>query len=274
MRDARGAVLLSLIGLLSVSAVPAVESEAFEARGLSIPFRTVEVAASADGVVSELSFERGELVEKGQVLARLDFSVQLASLKVAEARAARRSPIEKARVELEYARRRLKQFDEMHAQDVVSTSDFDEVRRLFALASVALQEANENQRVAELEARQARARWEQSVIRSPITGFVSMRGISVGELASRTGKSVICTLVALDPLIIQTHLPLARRGQVRPGQQVEIRFGGGLGSSTGTVTLVDRVVDPASDTFEVRVSVPNPEGRIPSGLSCEMTFRP
>jgi hypothetical protein len=41
---------------------------------------------------------------------------------------------------------------------------------------------------------------------------------------------------------------------------------------TATVTVVDRVVDAASDTFGVRLLLPNPDYRIPGGVRCEIRF--
>jgi hypothetical protein len=38
------------------------------------------------------------------------------------------------------------------------------------------------------------------------------------------------------------------------------------------VTLMDRVIDPASGTFGVRLELPNPDYAIPSGLHCRVRF--
>jgi multidrug efflux pump subunit AcrA (membrane-fusion protein) len=38
------------------------------------------------------------------------------------------------------------------------------------------------------------------------------------------------------------------------------------------VVRIDRVIDPASGTFAVRMELPNPEHAIPSGLHCQVRF--
>ena len=38
----------------------------------------------------------------------------------------------------------------------------------------------------------------------------------------------------------------------------------------GTVSLVDPVIDPASNTFRARLELPNPDGKVPAGLRCKL----
>ena len=44
------------------------------------------------------------------------------------------------------------------------------------------------------------------------------------------------------------------------------------GKHTATVTIVDRVIDSASNTFGVRLELPNAERQLPSGLRCLVRF--
>ena len=44
------------------------------------------------------------------------------------------------------------------------------------------------------------------------------------------------------------------------------------GSYRSTVAIVDRIIDPASGTFGVRLELPNPDYRLPSGLKCTVRF--
>jgi hypothetical protein len=39
-----------------------------------------------------------------------------------------------------------------------------------------------------------------------------------------------------------------------------------------TVSVVDRVFDPASGTFGVRLLLPNPDNLLPGGQRCKVTF--
>jgi hypothetical protein len=44
------------------------------------------------------------------------------------------------------------------------------------------------------------------------------------------------------------------------------------GEQTATVTIVDKVIDPASSTFGVRLELPNGDQQMPSGLKCLVRF--
>jgi multidrug efflux pump subunit AcrA (membrane-fusion protein) len=43
---------------------------------------------------------------------------------------------------------------------------------------------------------------------------------------------------------------------------------------TARVTMVDKVIDPASNTFRVQLSLPNPDLSLPAGLRCKADFGP
>jgi multidrug efflux pump subunit AcrA (membrane-fusion protein) len=46
------------------------------------------------------------------------------------------------------------------------------------------------------------------------------------------------------------------------------------GSVAARVVVVDPVIDAASNTFGVRLLLPNPDTRIPAGIRCGVTWQP
>jgi hypothetical protein len=77
----------------------------------------------------------------------------------------------------------------------------------------------------------------------------------------------------LDPLHIEVIVPVEQLGQVRPGMRAKV-WAEAVGDDTweATVSRVDRVADVASGTYGVRLSLPNPDYRIPAGLRCQMSW--
>ena len=57
----------------------------------------------------------------------------------------------------------------------------------------------------------------------------------------------------------------ARKAAVRPEEPI-----GGI--YTATTTVVDQVLDAASNTFGVRLALPNPGLRLPAGIRCKVSF--
>jgi hypothetical protein len=91
------------------------------------------------------------------------------------------------------------------------------------------------------------------------------------------GESVkdkpILRLAEIDPLRVEVFVPVASFGAIAPGQTATIRpEAPGEGDFTATVSIVDRVADAASGTFRVRLTLPNKDYRLPSGLKCRVAF--
>ena len=68
-------------------------------------------------------------------------------------------------------------------------------------------------------------------------------------------------------------MPASQFGQVKAGSQVSVSTDlPGLKDLRANVTLIDRVIDAGSNTFRVRLALPNPGRKIPAGLRCKADF--
>jgi hypothetical protein len=104
-------------------------------------------------------------------------------------------------------------------------------------------------------------------IRSPVDGVIVDRFHNVGDIVH---SERVFRLLRLDPLHVELVIPVVGFGNFRDGDQRQIRIPHLREVHTVRVINVDRVVDPGSNTFRVRLALPNPGLRIPSGLRCEM----
>ena len=101
-----------------------------------------------------------------------------------------------------------------------------------------------------------------------ISGVVVERFMSPGEYVD---QKPVLRLAAVDPLRVDVLVPAAAFGQVeigRPGSVVPELIN--RTPQTATVKTVDRVIDAASNTFRVRLELPNPNGALPAGLRCKV----
>jgi hypothetical protein len=96
------------------------------------------------------------------------------------------------------------------------------------------------------------------------------RLLSPGESA---GASPILRLARLDPLRVEAFLPVDLLGKITPGMSARVMPEVG-GAHAATVAVADRVADPASATFGVRLELPNPGYRLPAGIRCRVRFSP
>lgn len=236
--------------------------------GLIEPFEVVEIGAPAEGIVAMVEVERSSRVEKGQTLVRLETSVERAALEKAEAMAAVEGEIGLQRTQLAFAKRA---YERVRAVSAVSSQDKDQAATNIDLTEFRLQKAKERQAQAELEVKKARVQLARRIIQSPISGVVVERYVSPGEYVN---NQPLLQVAQLDPLRVEVIAPAQMFGKITPGMTATIlpelpQYG----EQTASVILVDRVIDPASSTFGVRLELPNAEQEIPSGLKCLVRFK-
>jgi len=105
---------------------------------------------------------------------------------------------------------------------------------------------------------------------SPISGVVVARNRVAGEFVE---DQSILRLAQLNPLKVEVIAPVEMFGSITEGMLVEVvPEHSDKGPQFATVTMVDRMIDPASGTFDVRAELPNPDLAIPSGLRCTAQF--
>jgi len=86
-------------------------------------------------------------------------------------------------------------------------------------------------------------------------------------------QTSIVTIAEMDPLRVETYLPVSRFGQVKVGDMAEVMPDSPVGGSyQAKVTVVDPVLDAASNTIGVRLELPNPELKLPAGIHCQVRF--
>jgi membrane fusion protein, multidrug efflux system len=212
--------------------------------GMIEPFLEVKISSQVPGILDELLVERGDLVKKGQVVAKLRSGVE-------------RANVELARAQVEFSKRKLERNKELFAQEHISAHEKDEIETEIKKGEAQLQEATE--------------RLEMRMIRSTVDGVVVKRDLAAGEYVGDKGP--IMTVAQINPLNVEVVVPVRRYGSISRGMAAEVRPEAPVGGVyTGTVVIVDRVIDAASGTFGVRVQLPNPNLTLPAGLKCKVRF--
>jgi len=236
------------------------------------PNTVVDLASAVEGIVESVAVTRGDLVELDQVLVRLDAGVERAAVDYARARAEASAQVRAGEANASFAQRRAGRLGALYEQKVVSSDQMDEAATQTRLTRAQAEQAAENQRLAQLELRTAQETLARHIIRSPIRGVVVQDYLSPGESVK---DKPILRLAEIDPLRVEVIVPVAYFGAIVPGQPATVRPEAPReGSFAAKVTIVDRVADAASGTFRVRLSLPNADYGLPSGLKCRVQFGP
>ena len=126
------------------------------------------------------------------------------------------------------------------------------------------------------------ARITQLTLMAPMDGVVTSRSGQVGETAM--AGSPLLTIANLDEVTLVIYIPENRIGQVRLGQEVEVRvdsfpervFTGHVASIAGEAEFTPRNVQTQEErvnlVFAVKVSIPNPDGALKPGMPADATI--
>lgn len=234
------------------------------------PSRDVQIGSPSAGVIAEVLVQRGEVVEKNQVLAKLQSDVERAALAVAQERAAQVGEEAVANSSRNLAARELERANELFGQQYVSRTYLDKQRAEAQAASGRTTQAIENRRLARRQLQLAMTQLEQRTIRAPFSGVVVERFLAAGEFVD---QKPVLRLAAVDPLRVDVLVPAALFGSIQIAQSAKV-FPEMVGAAarTATVKTVDRMIDAASNTFRVRLELPNEDQSLPAGLRCGLTF--
>jgi RND family efflux transporter MFP subunit len=232
------------------------------------PHEIVQVGSPSPGVIDRILVERGDLVQRGQPIVQLNASLERAALAVARERAAHVGEATVALTSQDLAQRELQRSSELYEQNFVSKTYLDKQRAEAQVAGGRTDQARERRKLADRELDFAAAQLAQRTIRAPIAGVVVERFLSPGEYVE---QKPVLRIAAIDPLRVDVLVPAAAFGQLEPGMKASVvpeLFNRSL--RVATVRTVDRVIDAASNTFRVRLELPNPNGSLPAGLRCKV----
>ncbi len=250
------------------------------ASGYVIARRRATVAAQITGQVVEVRVEEGQVVTKGQLLARLDDSLVRADLGGAKARVeAAAASIGGLESDLGDARRIYDRTRQLAAKEFASNADLTRNQTRVASLSAQLAQARaqlDSARNAKQGLEVLLSRYE---IRAPFSGVVVDKNAQAGEIISpvsagggftRTG---ICTLVDMSSLEIEVDVNEAFIGRVREGQKVEAVL-----DAYPDVIIPARVIAtvPTANrekaTVRVRVGIIGSDTRILPDMAIKVTF--
>ena len=244
--DLKGIKILTaaLVIFLSQGAMATTVSLDDELECMLEPNSEIEISAAVPGLLSEVLVQRGDRVEKGQVLARLISGPERAAVELAKAR-------------VEFGKRKAVRNEDLYKKKVISIHDKDEMDTEVLIARLQLKQAQEQLKLRE--------------ITSPINGVVVEREKDSGEYVE---TEPLLTIVNLDPLNVEVVAPAELYGTIEKGMHAKVTT---VGRSSGTydakVTLIDQVIDAASGTIRIRLVLPNPDNIIPAGLTCYVKFK-
>jgi len=220
--------------------------------GSLVANRQADVAADAGGKVVATFAERGDLVEAGAVLARLDS--RAAALSQAEASASAAAMIaqdQNAKLECERATR-------LFAANAISRAEFERT-------STSCSTSTHSAQAAQARAGLAAKMLGDAQIRAPFRGVVAERRVTLGDYLS-AGQTLL-TLVDASTLRLEIAVPETAISQVSAGRPVSFQVASYPDRDfSGRVARLSPNLRPASRDQIVEVAVDNADGTLRPGM--------
>jgi len=250
-------------GPLPVNVVTAIEKEVNEwdeFTGRLDPVESVEIRPRVSGYITEIHFQAGAMVKKGDLLYVIDPRPYQADFDRAAAE------VDRMDAQLKLAQIELNRATELRNKNTISASEFDQKAATYqgAAASKSSAEAAKNSAALNLEFTQ---------IKSPIDGRVSDQRITVGNLVQPGAgpESVLTTVVSVDPIYAKVdadenavlkYVKLSEQGKRVSARTAKIPAFIELGNETdfpheGYIDFVDNRLDPGTGTIRARVVLKN-----------------
>ena len=194
------------------------------------------IAPQSAGRIRKINVEVGDFVVKGQVLAEMD-RLQLEQME-----------LQVQNDDIEYER-----LKGLYAEGGVSQSDFEAAELSYKVRKTNLANLREN-----------------TILRSPITGFVSARNFDAGDLYSMS--AALFTVQQVTPVKLLVGISESEYTKIKKGDTVSITVDAIPDKTfTGKVERLYPTIDAATHTFKAEVTVPNTDRVLRPGMYARVT---
>lgn len=254
---------------------------ALNASGYVTARREATVSSKVTGRVVEVAIEEGQHVAQGDALARLDDSNVLKSLQLAEAQlAAAKAATAEAAVWADNAERDFQRITSLAADNIAAAADLDRAQAEYRARQAQLEKLRTEVEVAQREVAVIRQQMEDTIIRAPFAGVVTIKNAQPGEMISpisagggftRTG---ICTIVDMESLEIEVDVNESYINRIRPNQAVEATLDAYPDwKIPARVIAIIPTADRQKATVKVRVGFEKLDPRILPQMAVKVAFR-
>ena len=233
-------------------------------RGQNEVYLMPKAAARVTGIY----VQPGDYVKAGQTLITLDNTDFLAGVQQAEAGVAlAQAGLRNNELQVESAQADFARAQSLHEAGAISAQQLELARLKYESLTAGSAQAAVAQAEAGLQA--ARTALDKCVISSPINGVVGSIGLSLGDSANpAVAAAIVSDTTALE---IEVMVSEAEVSYIQKDSEVDVQVQAVQEEMfKGQVASIATVADPAKHNYVVKIALPNPDGRIKSGMFAEL----
>jgi RND family efflux transporter MFP subunit len=204
------------------------------------------------------------------VLARLRAEVERANTSVVRSRAESEADLRGAAAGRDLAQQKLDRARSLASQNFVSGQAVEQAEAEFRVAKERMLQAREQLGTSAHEVSSAQAQVSQRILRAPFDGVVTERYVNPGE---RVEDKPLLKIAIISQLKVEVVASTTLFGSMQIGQELSVQPElAGTPARVARISQIDRVLEPASNTFRLRLDLPNENGSLPAGLRCKASF--
>ena len=233
------------------------------------PRNEITVKPQISGIITELYKEAGDMVQQGEVIAKVKVIPDMGQLSSAEARV-RLADINLKQAQVDFSRE-----EALYKQKLVSADEFDKIKQTLRQAKEEVVAAQDALDVVRNGVSKSNASASSTLIRSTITGLILDVPVKVGNtvVLSNTFNdgTTIATVANMNDLIFRGNIDETEVGRLVEGMPMKITIGAlqDLSFEANLEYVSPKAVESnGANQFEVKAAVHVvKEGKIRSGYS-------
>jgi RND family efflux transporter MFP subunit len=247
-----------------------------DASGYVVALREATVSGKSIYKVVEVLVQEGQAVKQGEIIARLDDTNARAALEQSKAQVKQlEAALAAARIAAEDAHPVYLRNQKQLQEGLISQETFDDSKSVYDAAEAAAHVAEGNLQVARAAVEVNQRFEEDTVIRAPFTGVVTVKNAQPGEIISPqfSGGGGIAKIVDMDSLEVDVDVSESFINRVHPKQPATITLNAYPDHQyPAEVIAVIPTADRAKATVKVRVAFSEKDARIVPEMGARVSF--
>lgn len=219
----------------------------------------ITIGARSSGTIVEIKVDENSVVKKGDVLFRLD-SRDAALMRKSALTALRGAKLGVANAQREYDRAK-----SLHAQNALPQMQLDNAQAALEGAQVLVAQAENSVAMANKAIADA-------TVRSPISGVVINKLMSVGEYATMMPPSPVLIVQDQSVLELKFRLPEKALASLHVDDKVAVTIPALGVHRAATISEISPQADPRTRTIELTAAIDNKDGALRPGLAAEVVL--
>ncbi|MGC1457037.1 MAG: efflux RND transporter periplasmic adaptor subunit [Steroidobacteraceae bacterium] len=256
---------------------PAVGRTLLDASGYVVALRQASVSANSIYKVNELLVQAGDVVKKDQILAKLDDSKTSAALHQSQAQVKQlTAALEAAKVAEADLRPGFVRDQTQLKEGLVSQDAFDSIKTTYDAAVQGVSVAEENLAVAKASVVLNQRYQDDTIVRSPFDGVVTIKSAQPGEIVSPqfSGGGGVAKIVDMDSLEVDVDVSENFISRVHPKQPAAITLNAYPDwHIPAEVIAIVPTADRSKATVEVRVAFKQKDARVLPEMGARVSFQ-